>query len=138
MMIPLLMVLRVFWLSFLPSLPFFSSPQVLFIYFLAVAVFSRSHCSKSLVTGANIYSNFLITPLPNRGSTQWKCITCVSQRPAALHSFPGGPKLICCGQIVCEGENVSCCLVASILQPPPFVSAPADSCSLTAGTGKDH
>lgn len=32
----------------------FFSPQVLFIYLLAVAVFSRSHCSKSLITGANI------------------------------------------------------------------------------------
>lgn len=69
--------------------------------------------------------------LADRDSTQWKCITCVSQRPAAFLYFPSGPKLICCGQIVCKGENVRCLCGcwAPLHQPPPFVSAPADSCS---------
>lgn len=81
--------------------------------------------------------NFSVTRLHNR---QWKCMTCVSQRPIAFHSFPSGPKLICCGQIVCKGENVSCCLVAELPSTSHLHLSQHQqtAAALTAGREKGH
>ena len=54
----------------------------------------------------------------------------VSQHPAVSRSFPSGPKLICCGQIVCRGKMWAVVWTLwSPHEPPLFVSAPPDSCS---------
>lgn len=89
------------------------------------AVVSRSHCSESLVTRANTFlnsSNFSITRLLDSVSAHWKThYMCVSQHPAGSRSFPSGPKLICCGQIVCKGKKMW--VVVWMLRSPSWTTS---------------